>query len=202
MLSRNVLIPGALVASFAAGALLWSTLASGQDPRDDLLDHLPDPPGEVIVVATVNDVPILQHTLEGGLVLARTHDPTAQAADLLDALIDDELLFQEGQRRGLTPSGDEIDDAIATTRRGIDPADMDIALTYAARSGTPLTEDEYWASDGVRAAVARSITVGRTRDALKGTDPVRSGEQLAAAIAELRANARITIDEDVLSRVQ
>ena len=193
-----MVVAAALTLTVTAVLRPWSAL--GQDPRSDVLNDLPLPSADGDrVAAEVNGVPITLLTLQGSLVFAQSREPEATADGVLDDLIDYELWFQEGQRRGLVPSEAEVSEAVEIARAGISAEDLELALDYAAKMGETLTPDEYWKSDGVRDGITQSITVGRVQSAVAGDDPLKAEANLARMLSELRARAVIERDETVIA---
>lgn len=197
--SRMILVVAviAAVGTAALYASLRTSSVNSETPQGDLLRQLPDP-GQAggKPAATVNGAPISAFRLRG-VVAASAGAVTPDLA--LEQLIDYELLFQEGKRRGLMPSDSELTAAIAETRANTPASATELAIEYARRAGTELTPDSYWTHPDLREATAKAMTSGRAREALGGADPRRSAAEFAGAMVALRAKATIVRNADVIA---
>jgi hypothetical protein len=115
-------------------------------------------------------------------------------------LIDYELLYIEGVRRGLGPGDEELDAAIEFNRENVSPEAVEQAVAYSRKLGEDVTVEEYWDHPSVREALKKALTVGKTRSLLEGEDPAPRDGSLAEEVKSLRAAADIRLDEQVIAR--
>lgn len=192
MLASAVVI--ALTATLLVGTL--AVVGRGEDDAaaDDIkqtLDPLASAPDAADAVAFVNGSPISKYRLEGTIATSGE-----SREKVLDALIDYELLYQEGVRLGLVATDEAVAKAIAQTRETASPALVKAAIELARENGFDMDEDSYWNHPLSIEATRESLTVGAARKALlAGVEPQRRDEVLSGKLVDLRASADIEIRE-------
>jgi hypothetical protein len=192
---RTVLTLAATIAvgvPLVAGSL--AVLNRGEDDAaaDDIkqiLDPIAGAADATDAVALVNGAPISKYRLEGTIATSGE-----SREKVLDALIEHELLHQEGVRLGLEATDDAVEKAIAQTRETASPALVEAAIELAREQGIEMDEETYWSHPLTIEATRKSLTVGAAREALlAGVEPQRRDEVLAGKVQELRATAEIDI---------
>ncbi|GMV84271.1 MAG: hypothetical protein AMXMBFR80_01290 [Dehalococcoidia bacterium] len=192
---RTVLTLAATIAvgvPLVAGSL--AVLNRGEDDAaaDDIkqiLDPIAGAADATDAVALVNGAPISKYRLEGTIATSGE-----SREKVLDALIEHELLHQEGVRLGLEATDDAVEKAIAQTRETASPALVEAAIELAREQGITMDEETYWSHPLTIEATRKSLTVGAAREALlAGVEPQRRDEVLAGKVQELRATAEIDI---------
>ncbi|HML98587.1 MAG TPA: SurA N-terminal domain-containing protein [Tepidiformaceae bacterium] len=195
MTRRTVLTLAATIAvgvPLVAGSL--AVLNRGEDDAaaDDIkqiLDPIAGAADATDAVALVNGAPISKYRLEGTIATSGE-----SREKVLDALIEHELLHQEGVRLGLEATDDAVEKAIAQTRETASPALVEAAIELAREQGITMDEETYWSHPLTIEATRKSLTVGAAREALlAGVEPQRRDEVLAGKVQELRATAEIDI---------
>lgn len=173
-------------------ALLASPFSDG-DPLAGL-PRLDDTPGEL--AALVNGQPITRWQLETAIEGARKTGRTIDRDDALGALIDQELLRQEANRRGFTASDAEALKQLAEMRDAMSAEERDLLLRANVELGAYTGPAEgYWTDPKVVRATAEGIGKGRLLAELKAN--AASGEDYersrAGLIATLRSEANIEL---------
>jgi hypothetical protein len=191
-----------LVALAAVLTLTDVLSVRADDPHTEAFRDLPDPADPAIAetAATVDGVPITLGRLQGAIATARFGGQAVSAREALDSLIDYELLYAEGLRRGLAPSDDEVASAIEETRKNVDVAAVEAALDYAAKGGSRMTADEYWSHPEYHRAIRKSVTVSRAQEALQGAPGASAEGQLAQGLSELRARADVVVNDAAVEK--
>lgn len=181
------------------GALLLIPLMAQGRGEDDaaaddikqILDPIAGAADATDAVALVNGAPISKYRLEGTIATSGE-----SREKVLDALIEYELLYQEGVRLGLEATDDAVEKAIAQTRETASPALVEAAIELAREQGITMDEETYWSHPLTIEATRKSLTVGAAREALlAGVEPQRRDEALAGKLGALRAAADIEIRE-------
>lgn len=194
---RTVLTLAATIAvgvPLVAGSL--AVLNRGEDDAaaDDIkqiLDPIAGAADATDAVALVNGAPISKYRLEGTIATSGE-----SREKVLDALIEYELLYQEGVRLGLEATDDAVEKAIAQTRETASPALVEAAIELAREQGITMDEETYWSHPLTIEATRKSLTVGAAREALlAGVEPQRRDEALTGKLGALRAAADIEIRE-------
>lgn len=192
---RTVLTLAATIAvgvPLVAGSL--AVLNRGEDDAaadeiKQILDPIAGAADATDAVALVNGAPISKYRLEGTIATSGE-----SREKVLDALIEYELLYQEGVRLGLEATDDAVEKAIAQTRETASPALVEAAIELAREQGITMDEETYWSHPLTIEATRKSLTVGAAREALlAGVEPQRRDEVLAGKVQELRATAEIDI---------
>lgn len=192
---RTVLTLAATIAvgvPLVAGSL--AVLNRGEDDAaadeiKQILDPIAGAADATDAVALVNGAPISKYRLEGTIATSGE-----SREKVLDALIEHELLHQEGVRLGLEATDDAVEKAIAQTRETASPALVEAAIELAREQGITMDEETYWSHPLTIEATRKSLTVGAAREALlAGVEPQRRDEVLAGKVQELRATAEIDI---------
>jgi hypothetical protein len=182
-------------------ALLAAVGVSSHELRDDVAgdsagrsfaQDLPALQKNDKIAARVNGTEIRASVVDATWSASQAGGQNKTKAEVLDGLIDFELLVQEGERLGLEPTAEEIENAIAETKSSAAPEAVKEALEYSARMGKPISDNEYWESDAYREEMRRSITAGRAGRAIAEISDRRpSPEEVGRAAAKLRAGAHI-----------
>lgn len=181
------------------GALLLIPLMAQGRGEDDaaaddikqILDPIAGAADATNAVALVNGAPISKYRLEGTIATSGE-----SREKVLDALIEYELLYQEGVRLGLEATDDAVEKAIAQTRETASPALVEAAIELAREQGITMDEETYWSHPLTIEATRKSLTVGAAREALlAGVEPQRRDEALTGKLGALRAAADIEIRE-------
>jgi hypothetical protein len=159
------------------------------DDIKQILDPLADAADATDAVALVNGSPISKYRLDG------TVATSGQSREkVLDALIDYELLYQEGVRLGLVATDEAVAKAIAQTRETASPALIKAAIELARENGFDMDENSYWNHPLTIEGYRKSLTVAAAREALlAGVEPQSRDETLAERLALLRSAADIEI---------
>ena len=203
---RNIILASAVLLGVLVTFIVWSIIAgfsAGAEPSDGSLPLLPaSTDGVVEIAAMVDGHAISRFRLEGTLASSRTQGSGLSVEEVLDGLIDYELLYLEGLRRGLEPGPDELDAAIAFNRDNVPHEAIEQALAYSERLGVRINEKEYWDHPSVRDGLKKALTVGKARTALEGSDPARRSESLSHEMTKLREAADIQRDQQVIARVR
>lgn len=184
----------AVAVAIAAAA---SGPATGADLISETFRDLPDPAAATSqdVVAKVEGAAMARYQLDGAVMAQRQAGLAPDPRAALAQLIDYEVLYAEGTRRGLGPSEAELDAIIAATRESASPAVMKEVLAAAARVGTILTEEEYFDHPAYREGIRKSHTVANLRAVLAGDAPRPdiAEARVREALVGLRAAADIVI---------
>ncbi|PWB42175.1 MAG: hypothetical protein C3F10_13710 [Dehalococcoidia bacterium] len=161
------------------------------DDISQVLDPIAGAADATDAVALVNGAPISKYRLEGTIATSGE-----SREKVLDALIEYELLYQEGVRLGLQATDDAVEKAIAQTRETASPSIVEAAIELAREQGITMDEETYWSHPLTIEATRKSLTVGAAREALlAGVEPQRRDEALAERLALLRSAADIEIRE-------
>lgn len=184
----------AVAVAIAAAA---SGPATGADLVSETFRDLPDPAADTSqdAVANVEGIAITRYQLDGAIVAQRQTGLAPDPRTALAQLIDYEVLYAEGARRGLGPDEAELDAIIAATRESASPEVMKEVLAAAARVGTVLTEEEHFVHPAYREGIRKSHTVANLRAALAGDAdrPDVAEARVREALVGLRAAAEIVI---------
>lgn len=146
---------------------------------------------------------------EGHGPLSETQElPSATTGAYLDMLVDNELLYQEATRQGLSSSDDEVltfaqqsKAALAAVAAGGSQLGDELAVALASVAGTSFDLETYDTNPEMLDAFRRTPTVGMLRtqivDAALPDSNARSSEAMEAAVQEvvgqLRADAAIEV---------
>ncbi len=197
-LTRRTTMATAALVAVVALIVLVVVVAQGRGEDDaaaddikQILDPIAGAADATDAVALVNGAPISKYRLEG------TVATSGESRDkVLDALIEYELLYQEGVRLGLQATDDAVEKAIAQTRETASPSIVEAAIELAREQGITMDEETYWSHPLTIEATRKSLTVGAAREALlAGVEPRRRDEALAERLALLRSAADIEIRE-------
>ncbi|HMO54043.1 MAG TPA: hypothetical protein PJ994_06040 [Tepidiformaceae bacterium] len=184
--------------TFAAGLAVPPLIArsgnedqSAADRAKNVLRPIIQSPNSDDIVATVNGAPISRYRLEGTLALS----PSGTSVEsVLDALIEYELLYQEGVQRGLVATDEAVEAAIAESRSAVSPDAVQASIDLAREQGIEITQNSYWSHPVTVEAIRRSVTVAAAREALlEDVHPAEREAQLARLIASLREAATIEV---------
>lgn len=121
-------------------------------------------------------------------------NPNRSAAFVLESLIDEELLFQEATRQGLSPTTAELDRAIVEARARLTPEGEKQLLALAAQvSGFQGTVNEYFESKDFREAYGRMMARGKLIDSasMGSTDEKHAAAKVATMVESLKKRAAI-----------
>lgn len=161
------------------------------DDIKQILDPIAGAADATEAVALVNGAPISKYRLEGTIATSGE-----SREKVLDALIEYELLYQEGVRLGLEATDDAVEKAIGQTRETASPALVEAAIELAREQGITMDEETYWSHPLTIEATRKSFAVGAAREALlAGVEPQRRDEVLAERLALLRSAADVEIRE-------
>ena len=161
------------------------------DDIKQILDPIAGAADATEAVALVNGAPISKYRLEGTIATSGE-----SREKVLDALIEYELLYQEGVRLGLEATDDAVEKAIGQTRETASPALVEAAIELAREQGITMDEETYWSHPLTIEATRKSFAVGAAREALlAGVEPQRRDELLAERLALLRSAADVEIRE-------
>lgn len=181
-----------LVAALAAVATITGG-ASGRDPTTDAVDSLPwrdweDAQGKP--AALVNGVPIELASVMMGVAMG---GPGTTEGEVLEALIDRELLYQEAVALGYQAQTSEVAAYIEDARSTIPPELLDFLVQSANRMGLSVTELTYWEHPLVLGSTERQLTIGKYIGTfLQGAAGYEAEEAARASkVAELRSGADI-----------
>lgn len=155
--------------------------------------------------ALVNGRPVYAYQLvmfrlmrDSGLVRTDTAPPTD--GEFLESLIEEELLYQEAVRRQLTPSDEEVMDAIRQiqeeTLRGLaNPAPEydELRALMAEVEGTVFHVRHYDESPWIFRTTRRQMAASRLYEELVRTDPVVQEHGLEGLAAKLRERAKVEV---------
>lgn len=197
-LTRRTTMATAALGAVIALIVLVVVVAQGRGEDDaaaddikQILDPIAGAADGTDAVALVNGAPISKYRLEG------TSATSGESREkVLDALIEYELLYQEGVRLGLQATDHAVEKAIAQTRETASPALVQAAIELAREQGITMDEETYWSHPLTIEATRKSLTVGAAREALlAGVEPPRRDETLAERLALLRSAADIEIRE-------
>jgi len=181
-----------------AAAIAVPILASGETEEKERADRLmatvtqlaaPATAGEA--VAIVNGRAITASRLDGTVALS---DSGLSRKQVLEQLIDYELLYDEGVRRGLVPSDKEVQDNLDITRANTSKEAVQVAIDLARATGVMINEDEYWSHPVVVDSTRKALTVGRARDELtRGAPAGKEQEVPGQELARLRALGQVEV---------
>lgn len=190
----------ATVSLIAGVALIVLVVVAAQGRGEDdaaaddikqILDPIAGAADATEAVALVNGAPISKYRLEGTIATSGE-----SREKVLDALIEYELLYQEGVRLGLEATDDAVEKAIGQTRETASPALVEAAIELAREQGITMDEETYWSHPLTIEATRKSFAVGAAREALlAGVEPQRRDEVLAERLALLRSAADVEIRE-------
>ncbi|NJD66900.1 MAG: hypothetical protein FIB00_16960 [Chloroflexi bacterium] len=197
-LTRRTAMAAAALVAVVALIVLVVVVAQGRGEDDataddisQVLDPIAGAADATDAVALVNGAPISKYRLEGTIATSGE-----SREKVLDALIEYELLYQEGVRLGLQATDDAVEKAIAQTRETASPSIVEAAIELAREQGITMDEETYWSHPLTIEATRKSLTVGAAREALlAGVEPQRRDEALAERLALLRSAADIEIRE-------
>ncbi|MCC7366133.1 MAG: SurA N-terminal domain-containing protein [Dehalococcoidia bacterium] len=205
---------GAAALALGAGLVAWQLQAGAQDPepyREAILELSDDPSA---VAATVNGRPIPAAKLDAFAVLQRAGSTFGEGAaatmtpdEVLDQLIENELMFQEAERRGLVPSQDEVVAYARETEEGLKAVmaeDSDdgkrVRDLFEQVRGTDYWIDNYDSSPLLLDGFRRTMAIGKLRVEVESEVPMADRENRDKVVAhvdsfvdELRAAATIEI---------
>lgn len=136
-----------------------------------------------VIVMSVNGTDITEKEFE--TFKATTNNSQASYTDeqLLNMLAEQQVLFDEAKRRGLTATNAEIDYAIDVAKAALqEPYQSEVRSflnSYIEQLG--ITEDQYW--ENVRPEYEKSLSIGKLQDQLRmdlvtsnGTDTISTAD--------------------------
>ncbi len=197
-LTRRTAMAAAALVAVVALIVLVVVVAQGRGEDDataddisQVLDPIAGAADATDAVALVNGAPISKYRLEGTIATSGE-----SREKVLDALIEYELLYQEGVRLGLQATDEAVEKAIAQTRETASPSIVEAAIELAREQGITMDEETHWSHPLTIEATRKSLTVGAAREALlAGVEPQRRDEALAGKLGALRAAADIEVRE-------
>ena len=179
---------------------------------DDAVAELSKDDGAV--VAVVNGVAVPEAKVRAFLVFqsARTgvggsELPWASIAEYVDMLIENELMFQEAERRGLVPADEDVLSQARMQKEGLlefmrqDTSDArELRALFDQIRDTPYHVDVYDSSPVMLDGMQRTMAIGLLRNELMQAlpaevraDPAKREAAFKAYAAELRAAADVNV---------
>lgn len=120
------------------------------------------------IVAKINGIPVTEKEYESKKLFLETQKQPANFENVIRAIAEQKLLFEEAKKRGITVTKEELDNFIQLQKRLSEQvSDEEKANFRDFLAGQGLTVEEYWSNPDVINAYERGIYIGKFKAQLR-----------------------------------
>ncbi|GAW30997.1 SurA N-terminal domain-containing protein [Carboxydocella sp. JDF658] len=120
------------------------------------------------IVAKINGIPVTEKEYESKKLFLETQKQPANFENVIRAIAEQKLLFEETKKRGITVTKEELDNFIQLQKRLSEQvSDEEKANFRDFLAGQGLTVEEYWSNPDVINAYERGIYIGKFKAQLR-----------------------------------
>lgn len=120
------------------------------------------------LLAMVNGKPIYYSDLEGMILVAQLNNRNFSKKEVLQKAIERELLYQEAEKLGLTPSLEEVREELKKNIEKAKQSSEGKELLEEFLKGAEMTEEEYLSNEHVLKGFQKLLAAGRAEERLFG----------------------------------
>ncbi|GAW28134.1 SurA N-terminal domain-containing protein [Carboxydocella sp. ULO1] len=120
------------------------------------------------IVVKINGIPVTEKEYESKKLFLETQKQPANFENVIRAIAEQKLLFEEAKKRGITVTKEELDNFIQLQKRLSEQvSDEEKANFRDFLAGQGLTVEEYWSNPDVINAYERGIYIGKFKAQLR-----------------------------------